>query len=687
MDGRRGLDAPSEAEDRRRPSEPRRTGSDGGTGLSAAARLLRLQRTAGNRAVTGAVAGTGAAVAVQRADPPGTAPPGVAAPSADFLGAEWTQVAKPGLVYKEEGVFLRDRPLPGSQSGQLARLLQNTRVTIVRSQPVSGWYAVRVQGGRHDGSFGYAAQSHVRDDLPDAGALMHRVTSGETLGRLVQNHPQYASYDIRTGDDARSIAMAVYVANRETGGVRLDEERFAAQNSWWEDLLDTADAYRRETRRIYQSVDLLSGRLIWLPGTTYIDALKSSGIIPSRADWKNAAIEAGKSIGGFSVGLVDGFLGAFADAVEGLYDLGASIVDLVIDVVRGEALRKAQELYDYFDGLTPAELRELAESVVVNLVSALASSLDQFLDRWNAASPYDSWHFRGVVTGTVLAEVAMALLSGGAANAAKWLGKFGRLGNRLRGLVDRVADRIPHRGRRGHDADADLGERGLALATARTIAEAHDEANLPVPAVLAALAPLRRYRGVNGFAAQPLRPGHYRIVMRSVVDDDYTPAGGGGRSWDDLDAETQQGVPMSDREHRRRRDVDREWGLSSPTARGCLPHDGNWLRGGRNVDVFPRRIAERMANREFRDWQEFRETFWRLVAADPELSTHVSLRQWPQARRDRGHAPFTPGSEQGRGVTWQLSHREPVRAGENPYRLDNLELVTPRAHVHLERTD
>jgi hypothetical protein len=41
--------------------------------------------------------------------------------------------------------------------------------------------------------------------------------------------------------------------------------------------------------------------------------------------------------------------------------------------------------------------------------------------------------------------------------------------------------------------------------------------------VLASLKPLTRHQGVNGFGAEPLSPGHFRIVMRTVVDDDYTP--------------------------------------------------------------------------------------------------------------------------------------------------------------------
>lgn len=456
-----------------------------------------------------------------------------ATPSADFMGEGWDPVARMGLVYKDDGVFLRDKPLPGDQSQHLAQLPQNTRVIVVRANPTTQWYAVRVQGGQYDGKFGYAVQSHVRDDLPDINAVMHRVTSGETLGGLVQSHPQYASYGITTGDDARSIATAVYIANKDRG-VRLNLERFEAKNDWFEDALDLTDEYRSEMRRIYQSVELVAGELIWLPGQQYITALKSANIIPTRADWKNTAIEVGKSIGGFTAGLVQGFLQSIADALEGLYDIGKSIIDVIIDVVTGEALTKAQELYDYFTNLTVEEIKELAQAIVSNLVSGTVKSVQELIDRWNVTHVYNRWNFRGIVTGNVLSEVVMLLISGGAANALKWLGKLGNLGSRLANIVGKVATKIdsivPGSKRRDRDdADADIGERAIALAKARTIAEAHDAADLPVSTVLAALGPLKRYKGVDGFSARPLAPGHYRIIMRTVVDDDYTPSADSGR--------------------------------------------------------------------------------------------------------------------------------------------------------------
>ncbi len=455
--------------------------------------------------------------------------------SDDFLGPGWAKAGRLGLVYKDEGVNLRDKPLPGEQSNVVTKLPHNTRVIIVKENSKTGWYAVRVQGGKLSGKFGYAAQSHVRDDLPDPKAVMYTVKSGDMLGKLVQNHPQYDGYPIQTGDDARSLATAVYVANKELGGVRLNETRFKNQSSMWDYFLDETDRYRAEMRRIYQSVELIEGKRIWLPGTEYVARLKSANIIPSRAGWKNAAIEAGKAIGGFTTGIVEGFLKSIVDALVGLYEIGKSIIDMVIDVVTGEILKKVQEIYDYFAKMSADDLMKLAEKLVMNLVSGVANSVKAFVAKWNQNHVYNKWNFRGNVVGHILSEVVMILVSGGAANALKWLGKLGKVGSKLASIIRKVGTKIddvmPRRKRRkgdrdrDSDADGPAGERARAIAQAKLITEGHDEANQPIPVLMTALAPLRKYKGVNGFVPERIGPGTYRIVMRTVIDGKYTTGG------------------------------------------------------------------------------------------------------------------------------------------------------------------
>lgn len=454
--------------------------------------------------------------------------------------AGWQPVNKIGLVYKDEGANLRDQPLPDGEGSTIVQNLpQNTKVLLLKHNPAADakWYSIRVMGGAYDGLSGYLADWLVRDDLPDPEAVMYRVQQGDQLGRLVQNHPLYQDYPIQLGDDARSLVMAVYMANRNNGGVTLNPQR--AEKPWYADVWDAvagaADDYRDELAPIYQMAELTAGKLIWLPGKTYIAALKDANIIPGRPGWKNVAIEVVKGIGGFTVGIVEGFIGSIVDLVVGVFELGKSIVDAIISVYTGAALEKAQEVYDYFTEVAenPAMLRELAEQIVSALVSAVVGSVESFLTQWNAPNPYDAWNFRGKVIGYILAELLMLYFSGGV-SAAKWLGKLGKLGRILLKIADKIEDgmgKIPglkrrkRRDRDGDDGDdGETGDRLKALAKARVIAEAHDAGNSPILVALGALEPLKaQHKGVRGFVAKQTAPGHYQIIMRAVVDPDYTP--------------------------------------------------------------------------------------------------------------------------------------------------------------------
>jgi hypothetical protein len=66
-----------------------------------AARVSQLQRSAGNRAVTAAVARAARGVAAQRDSANGTQARAAGAPSADFLGEGWNAVWKPGRSTRE----------------------------------------------------------------------------------------------------------------------------------------------------------------------------------------------------------------------------------------------------------------------------------------------------------------------------------------------------------------------------------------------------------------------------------------------------------------------------------------------------------------------------------------------------------------------------------------------------------
>ena len=142
----------------------------------------------------------------------------------------------------------------------------------------------------------------------------------------------------------------------------------------------------------------------------------------------------------------------------------------------------------------------------------------------------------GKVIGYLLAEALMLYFTGATANAAKWLGKLGKVGGKLaaifRKIGGKLADLRPRR-----TPDIDLPERPgggrkarelpFAVASAALIADTHDKADSPVSVLLASLQPLRvKFTWIRRFRAARIRPGHYRIVLvasEHTVDRDYTP--------------------------------------------------------------------------------------------------------------------------------------------------------------------
>jgi hypothetical protein len=101
------------------------------------------------------------------------------------------------------------------------------------------------------------------------------------------------------------------------------------------------------------------------------------------------------------------------------------------------------------------------------------------------------------------------------------------------------------------------------------------------------------------------------------------------------------------------------WRLIPGIATGAgttLTAGRNWMRGqAGNAGVFPRQIADKLRGMRFRDFDEFRETFWKEVAKDEELA-----RQFTTSNRtlmSRGRAPKVIISEAvGEHNTYELHH-------------------------------
>jgi hypothetical protein len=100
------------------------------------------------------------------------------------------------------------------------------------------------------------------------------------------------------------------------------------------------------------------------------------------------------------------------------------------------------------------------------------------------------------------------------------------------------------------------------------------------------------------------------------------------------------------------------------------------------IGRIPGQIARRMQGMHFDSFREFRETFWKFVAQDLNL-TREGWSAGNLDRMQRGLAPYAPGAEQtggGSNSVLQLDHSHDLQHGGGVYDLDSIRIVTPRFH-------
>lgn len=103
----------------------------------------------------------------------------------------------------------------------------------------------------------------------------------------------------------------------------------------------------------------------------------------------------------------------------------------------------------------------------------------------------------------------------------------------------------------------------------------------------------------------------------------------------------------------------------------------NWLRGVHRgqVGLIPEQIASQLRGRAFNSFDEFRQEFWRLIAADPELSKGFNADNLKRMAEE-GQAPFGLSGQGG----YELHHITPLEHGGALYDLDNIAVVTDFYH-------
>ncbi|GAA3523271.1 hypothetical protein GCM10022393_42600 [Aquimarina addita] len=101
-----------------------------------------------------------------------------------------------------------------------------------------------------------------------------------------------------------------------------------------------------------------------------------------------------------------------------------------------------------------------------------------------------------------------------------------------------------------------------------------------------------------------------------------------------------------------------------------------------NIGLFPKRIADKLKGRKFKDFNEFRTEFWKTIADDPEL-----FNQFGRASKSemlKGNSPFALQTQQvGGRIKYELHHKTPIHDGGGVYDIDNLVIVSPRYHKEI----
>ncbi|MCU5087370.1 hypothetical protein OCA23_29315 [Bacillus cereus] len=97
-----------------------------------------------------------------------------------------------------------------------------------------------------------------------------------------------------------------------------------------------------------------------------------------------------------------------------------------------------------------------------------------------------------------------------------------------------------------------------------------------------------------------------------------------------------------------------------------------------SIGIIPLEVREKLAGREFKNFDHFREELWKAVA---DSSYAAEFNPWNIVGMKKGFAPFAPASQyHGKHRVYILHHKQPIHQGGDVYDLDNLIIVSPKMH-------
>ena len=116
------------------------------------------------------------------------------------------------------------------------------------------------------------------------------------------------------------------------------------------------------------------------------------------------------------------------------------------------------------------------------------------------------------------------------------------------------------------------------------------------------------------------------------------------------------------------------------------PVGDKWLNdAGKDSGVpIPDRIADKLRDKEFKSFDDFRKKFWEEVSKDPELSKQFNPGN--KKRLSQGLAPRARNKDTvGGRRSFELHHDKPISQDGGVYDMDNLRITTPKRHIDIHR--
>lgn len=110
-----------------------------------------------------------------------------------------------------------------------------------------------------------------------------------------------------------------------------------------------------------------------------------------------------------------------------------------------------------------------------------------------------------------------------------------------------------------------------------------------------------------------------------------------------------------------------------------------WRKSAASLEgaPIPAQIADLLRDKEYRSFDAFRRQFWKAVANDPELSKQFSPQDIRRMRK-HGYSPWVDKDDKYMSKrSHEIHHVVPISEQGGVYDMDNLIILTPKAHNHI----